>query len=135
MGFVFTKDHKRKLVAKENTIHQTCHSSKTFPKKIEGNLNTLSSFRQEYKTNPMKAYLNINLGNKITDVRELCRQSNVDIVCICETKLDSNCPDAQFLINNYQFLLFRRDHNKDGGGKMVFVKKAFNYVNEKFRDK
>ena len=92
---VLKNNRKRKLVTEENTIDQKYHSSKTSPKNFEGSLNILPSFRQECKTNPMTAYLNINsLENKITDVRELCRQSNVDILCIGETKLDSSCLDA-----------------------------------------
>ena len=32
-------------------------------------------------------------------------------------------PDAQFMIENHQFSPFRRDKNKKGGGKMVFIRK------------
>ena len=43
-------------------------------------------------------------------------------MCIDETKLDETFPDAQLMIENYQFLLFRRDRNKKGGRKMVFIR-------------
>ena len=54
-----------------------------------------------------------------------CRLSGVGILCIDETKLDSSCPDTKFLINDYQFPPYRRDCNKDGGVKIVFIKKGF----------
>ena len=44
-------------------------------------------------------------------------------MCIEETKLYETFPDAQFMIENYQFPLFRRDRNKKGGGKMAFIRK------------
>ena len=44
-------------------------------------------------------------------------------MCIEETKLDETFPDAQFMIENYQLPLFRRDRNKKGGGKMAFIRK------------
>ena len=33
-------------------------------------------------------------------------------------------PDAQFQINHYQFPPFRRDRNKSGGGKIVFIRQS-----------
>ena len=47
---------------------------------------------------------------------------SLDIVCIDETKLNQSFPDSQFHLENYEFLLFRRDRNPKDGGKPVFVK-------------
>ena len=39
-------------------------------------------------------------------------------------KLDSSCPNTQFQIDGYQFPPFRKDRNKYGGGKMVYIRDA-----------
>ena len=44
--------------------------------------------------------------------------------CVDETKLDGNFPNSQFILENFQFLLFRRDQNSNGGGKLVYVKQG-----------
>ena len=44
------------------------------------------------------------------------------VLCIDETKLDKSFPDAQFHIEGYQYLAFRKDRNKNGGGKILYVK-------------
>ena len=50
------------------------------------------------------SYLNINsLGNKIDQLRDICKKASVDILCIDETKIDSSFPDSQFYIEGYQF--------------------------------
>ena len=51
-------------------------------------------------------------------------ESPIDILCVDKTKLDSSYPDAQFQINDYQFSPFRRDRNKYGGGKIVFIRQG-----------
>ena len=51
-------------------------------------------------------------------------ESPIDILCVDKTKLDSSYPDAQFQINDYQFPPFRRDRNKYGGGKIVFIRQG-----------
>ena len=48
----------------------------------------------------------------------------IDILCIDEKKLDDTFPDAQFKINNYQYLPFRRDRNSKGGGKIVYIRQG-----------
>ena len=79
----------------------------------------------ENDSNPIVAYLNINsLGEKINHLREICKESPIDILCVDETKIDSSYPDAQFQINDYQFPPFRRDRNKYGGGKIVLIRKG-----------
>ena len=69
--------------------------------------------------------LNINsLGEKINHFHELCKESPIDILCVDKIKLDSSYPDAQFQIIDYQFPPFRRDRNKYGGGKIVYIRQG-----------
>ena len=49
----------------------------------------------------------------------------IDIICVDETKLNSSYPDCQFHIDGFQFPPFRRDRNKYGGGKIVYVREGF----------
>ena len=79
----------------------------------------------ENDSNPIVAYLNINsLGEKTNHLREICKESPIDILCVDKTKIDSSYPEAQFQINDYQFPPFRRDRNKYGGGKIVLIRKG-----------
>ena len=67
--------------------------------------------------------MNINsLRNKIDNLREVCKNVQIDILCIDETKLDDPFPDSQFKINEYQLPFLRRDRDNRGGGKIVFMK-------------
>ena len=73
--------------------------------------------------NPSIGYLNINsLFEKIIYLREICLKTSIDILCVDETKLDSSYPNAQFHIDGCQFPPFRKDRNKYGGGKMVYIR-------------
>ena len=79
----------------------------------------------ENDSNSIVAYLNINsLGEKINHLREICKESPIDILCVDETKIDSSYPHAQFQINDYQFPPFRRDRNKYEGGKIMFIRQG-----------
>ena len=40
----------------------------------------------------------------------------------CYVKMKLNFPDAQFHTESYQYLQFRRDRDKNGGGKVIFVR-------------
>ena len=77
------------------------------------------------KKNPITGYLNINsLRTKILkNLKDILNKAPIDILCIDETKLDETFPDAQFMIENYEFPPFRRDRNKKEVGKMVFIRK------------
>ena len=46
----------------------------------------------------------------------------VDILCIDETETDPSYPDSQFHIDGYEFSRFRKDRNKHGEGKIVYVR-------------
>ena len=91
--------------------------------KNEQNKNTLdiiglAKLRQQYLFNPLIGYLNINfLDHKVDSLREFLKISPLEIICVDETKLNNSFPDQGF-----QFPPFRRDRNKFGGGKIVYVK-------------
>ena len=66
-------------------------------------------------------HLNINsLRCKIIDLRKIISYTDIDLISITETKIDASFPDAQFHTENY--LSFRHDRNKHGGGIFTFVK-------------
>ena len=65
-----------------------------------------------------------SLRYKINDLRKICRKTQIHVLCIDETKLDESFPDAQFHIEGYQYPAFRKDRNKNGGGKIVYVKEG-----------
>ena len=46
----------------------------------------------------------------------------IDILCVDKAKLDSSYPNAQFHVDGYQFPPFRKDRNKYGGEKMVYLR-------------
>ena len=65
--------------------------------------------------------LNINsLPNKFEQLKEVIG-SNLDILIIQETKLDSSFPPEQFIIEGYS-KPYRLDRNRDGGGVLIFVR-------------
>ena len=92
---------------------------------IESDISELISLRKRFPNNPMIGYLNINhIGNKIINLRDICFKAPIDILCIDETKLDCSYPDSQFHIDGYQFPPFRKDRNKNGGGKIVYTREG-----------
>ena len=67
-------------------------------------------------------YLNIHyLCPKLDDLKLLINeQSNIDIICLCETFLTEQIADEELMLDNYQ--LFRKDRNLHGGGLVIYVK-------------
>ena len=91
----------------------------------DSDLKKLKVLRKENDANSTVAYLHIILlGEKVNHLREICKESPVGILFVGGTKTDSSYPDSKFQINNYQFSPFRRDRNKYGGGKIVFIRQA-----------
>ena len=70
----------------------------------------LSKLNKVYPNNPIIGYLNINY------FRDVISASEIDILCIDETKLDTSFPNSQFKIDGYQFPLFKKDRDSKGGG-------------------
>ena len=88
------------------------------------NIDIVMKTRKTYEKNPIIGYVNLSsLRTKMLNLKEILHKAPIDILCIDETKLDETFPDAQFMIENYQFSPFRRDRNRKGGGKMFFVRK------------
>ena len=48
-------------------------------------------------------------------------QDNIDILMICETKIDASFPIGQFLLSGYS-TSFRLDRNAHGGGILLYVR-------------
>ena len=48
----------------------------------------------------------------------------IDILMICETKIDDSFPTEQFIIEGYS-TIYRLDRNNRGGGIMLIVKDNF----------
>ena len=91
----------------------------------ELDLEGLQILRNQYRSNPLIGYLNINfLQHKIDSLRQILKKPSLEIICVDETKLDESFPDHQFKIDGYQFPPFRRDRDKHGGGKVVYVKEV-----------
>ena len=102
----------------------------TFSKE-HGLLRTSSTYlflikvRNSYPNNTITGHLNINtLQNKIISLREIVAKAPLDVLCVDETKLENNFPNSQLILENFQFLPFRRDRNSKWGGKLVYVKQG-----------
>ena len=92
---------------------------------LESDVSDLIDLRKEFPNNSMIGRLNIDsLGNKINYLPEVFLKCPIDMVCIDETKINSSFPNAQFHFDGYQFPLFRVDRNKNGKGKIIFVRKG-----------
>ena len=86
----------------------------------ETNLQILQELR---KKNPLIGYMNISsLRNKISDLRVLLHDLQLDYFLISETKLNESFPSPQFAIENYE-IRARRDRDGHGGGLIEFLKK------------
>ena len=89
----------------------------------ELNLDPYSNIENIRSKNPNRliiAQLNINsLRYKFDSLVEILR-SNVDILLISETKIDSSFPTAQFEIG---YTTYRLDRNSNGGGILLYVRR------------
>ena len=85
---------------------------------LDLDLYNLQLLKQKYHSNPFISYLNINsLSNKIDVLRQICKISPLEILCVDETKLDSSFPNSQFRIDGYIYPPYRRDRDNHGGGE------------------
>ena len=105
---------------RENVANQVSNKAKNTNHNL--NIEGLINLRKLHTNNPIIGYLNTNsLGNKITQLRKVCRKASIDFLCIDETKPDASFPDDQFHIEGCQYPPFRRDRDKNGEGKMIFI--------------
>ena len=71
--------------------------------------------------NPTFACINVNsIQYKYADLLTVIN-SNIDVLSIAETKLDSSFPNAQFLVDEYKEP-YRKDRNVHGEGLLVYIK-------------
>ena len=69
----------------------------------ETDLQILQDLRLQHRKNPLTGYLNINsLRKKMSDLRVLLHDLQLEYFVISETKLDDSFPSAQFAIKNYE---------------------------------
>ena len=74
------------------------------------------------------ASLNIcHLLPKLDDIKHILTKSDLDILCLCETFLDSEILDSELQIDGYSF--FRHDRTPPsgkscGGGLIIYVKNS-----------
>ena len=110
----------------ENTYPQKSNS----PPVANNDLDLLKKLRIKYQNNPAIGYLNINSlrGQKFSQLEQICKTKELDIMCIDETKLTTEIPTAKFNLPGYQYPPIRRDRisnsNSFGGGKMVYIKEG-----------
>ena len=65
--------------------------------------------------------LNVNSLPGKFDVLKNIVKNRVDILILCETKLDESFPTRQFHIEGYK-CPYRKDRNKNGGGVLIYVR-------------
>ena len=81
----------------------------------------LNEIRMKFVKNVIIGHLNINaLANK-SDALNLIIRDKLDILVLCETKLDASFIERQFFLTGFK-KPYRLDRNKDGGGVMVYVR-------------
>ena len=65
------------------------------PENFDSGLKRLKVLIVENDSNPIVSYLDTNsLGEKISQLREICKESPIQILCLDETKIDSSYPNA-----------------------------------------
>ena len=77
------------------------------------------------------AHLNIHyLYPKLDEIKLLLRQqSNLDILCLCETFLNDNFSDDELQIQNY--VTIRKDRSSLGGGLYFYIKQLIPFTRRK----
>ena len=74
-------------------------------------------------------HININsiLGSvKLVSIESILNAGFIDILCIQETKIDSDTPDSHFDHSGYN--IFRRASQRGGGGLLNYVKKCYSVL-------
>ena len=112
------------MCSNKNSTHQWENESiDEISNGLNNNISGLINLKKGFSKNSVLSYLNINnLGGKFDNLWEFCFKTEVDILCIDETKIDPSYPDSQFHIDGYQFPPFRKDRNKHGRGNGIIGK-------------
>ena len=61
-----------------------------------------------------------SLNNKMDELRHLCDESEVDIVCVSETWFREEICDNMYRIEGFN--IFRSDRKRHGGGVAIYIK-------------
>ena len=84
----------------------------------------LYELQQHRKNNPknlITGSLNINsIRNKFDTIQHMWQCRYIDILALCETKLDDSFPIGQFDVLDYNCV--RRDRSSNGGGLMYYIR-------------
>ncbi|ULT93939.1 hypothetical protein L3Y34_003445 [Caenorhabditis briggsae] len=68
-----------------------------------------------------------SIKNKVLQLDLWSSNSNIDILCLVETKIDSNYPDSLLSLDE-KYAVIRKDRNRHGGGLGILSKKHINYT-------
>ena len=79
------------------------------------------------------AQLNINSIRKKFDSLVELIGGKVDVLIICETKLDETFTKNTFHISGYK-KPYRKDRNEDGGGVMIYVRQDIPSLEKELRE-
>lgn len=84
-------------------------------------LSFINSLRISNPRNCITGSLNINsLRYKFPTIKYMLENALLDVLALCETKLDGSFPDGQFCIKEYT--THRKDRNSNGGGVMLIAR-------------
>ena len=65
---------------------------------LSNDISRLINLKKDFSKNPILSYLNINsLGGKFNNLREFCFKTEVDNLCIDETKIDPSYQIPSFI--------------------------------------
>ena len=70
----------------------------------------------------------VNVRSLLPKFEEICillTKSKLDLLCICETWLDSSVSDSDIALDGYTVI--RDDRNRHGGGTLIYVKTGLNF--------
>jgi Endonuclease/Exonuclease/phosphatase family. len=66
--------------------------------------------------------LNQSLVNKMDEIKQMIDTEKPHLILICESWLNKSIPDSIVNIDNYSFIIIRKDRiNKKGGGLCIYV--------------
>jgi len=83
--------------------------------------NRITDLRKSHPNKLLCAFLNINsFRYKFCHIKEILQKNTIDLLFICETKLDDSFVDSQFLVDNYHF--WRKDRTAHGGGVAAYLR-------------
>lgn len=127
------KEHSDKLVSDfPNLVNDNYFLSNNVPHsdagcEIEPPLNAkwlddLKDSVIEKRFNVLHININSILGDgKLISIESMLNSGFLHILCVQETKIDSDTPDSHF--THLEYNIYRRDRMRGGGGLLIYVKK------------